>query len=261
MRQILRKLYLGLFGSIVKPSNSIHILNMHYINEIDQINDAIIFEKLLIKLSKSFELINFEDAISKIKNNKKTNSPELALTFDDGYLDCYNSIFPTLKKFNLSACFFIIPGIIDYNDSQRIKFIKSRLFVNNNKSFLSWNQIKEMKNNGQIIGNHTMNHLALKGLSYKGAYNEINSSKLYLEKKLNFNCKYFAFPYGNSKYFDSIAIKAALKCHDLIFTSGDYDNYFYDSNFRILNRRHAEGSWPISHINYFLSKNRSFIKL
>ena len=258
MRQKLRKIYLDLLGSISKPSSSVHILNIHYVNELSNLEDYIIFDNLLLKLSKSYNLINFEDALIKIRNQEKVLKPELAFTIDDGFIECYNTIYPVLNKFNISAYLFTNPSVIESTKKKKKKFLKKRLLTNQDKHFMTWNHIKELKDNKQIIGNHTMNHLALNKLSYESAFQEIYSAKLFLEKKLNYDCKYFAFPYGNPKYFDENGVKAALNCHDLIFSSGQYEKYFFKSNDRILSRRHAEGNWSKNHIDYFLSKKRNY---
>jgi peptidoglycan/xylan/chitin deacetylase (PgdA/CDA1 family) len=188
----------------------------------------------------------------------KSSRAEIAFTFDDGFKECYTIIAPVLKQYNISACFFINPSVIESSDDFRLTFLKEKLLLNENKQFMNWDDIKNLHFDGHIIGNHTLNHIALKGISYNDAFDEVSKSKSILENFLSYQCKYFAFPYGGEKYFDEIGLKAAIECHKLSFTSCNYSNYFFKNNNRILSRRHFEGCWDKRHIDFFLSKRRKY---
>ena len=258
MRDLLRNSFLRLAGLLVKPSKSIHILNGHYINRLETSNDLNLFEDLIKNLIRSYHFIGFEEACDKILTGYKPSRAEIAFTFDDGFKECYTIIAPVLKRYNISACFFINPSVIESSDNFRLTFLKEKLLLNENKQFMSWDDIKNLHFDGHIIGNHTLNHIALKGISYKDAFDEVNISKSILENHLSYQCKYFAFPYGREKNFDEIGLKAAIECHKLSFTSCNYSNFFFKKNNRILSRRHFEGCWNKRDIDFFLSKRRKY---
>lgn len=66
------------------------------------------------------------------------STKNIVLTFDDGYEDFYNIVFPLLQKYNAKAAVYIIGSRID-----KTGYLKS------------W-QIKEMDDSGLVeIGNHT----------------------------------------------------------------------------------------------------------
>ena len=46
------------------------------------------------------------------------------------------------------------------------------------------------------IGSHSNDHLSLKNFQRDEVYNQINSSKNYLEKVLNVKIQHFSYPYG-----------------------------------------------------------------
>ena len=45
---------------------------------------------------KKFSIVNYEDFYDILKNKKIYNKPPLVLTFDDGYIDHYEYVFPYL---------------------------------------------------------------------------------------------------------------------------------------------------------------------
>lgn len=247
-----------MLGRISTPSNSIHILNGHYINLKETETDALIFESLLLELSKTFDFMLFEEACNKIKNLQSVSKPVISFTFDDGFKECYSIIAPLLEKFGTNACFFINPSVIEASDKYRLDFLGSKLKIENDKKFMTWAEIENLYRKGHVIGNHTMHHTALIGLTKEEAHQEVVSGKLALEKRLNYNCKYFALPYGNPSYFDEIGLNESLACHPFVFTSYQPSNYFYKNNVSVLERRHFEGSWTATSLNYFLKEKRKY---
>ena len=182
----------------------------------------------------------------------------LAFSFDDGFKTCYEQIAPVLEKFKINGAFFINPGAIESDLISKNKFLDNIRGSEYNHELMSWQDIQDLHLRGHIIGNHGMYHNALLGLSSNEASEEILSGKLLLELKLKYSCKYFAFTYGTPSYFDNIGLQETLKHHELVFTSYEYQKYFFESNPRILSRRHFEGGWPLSHVIYFTAKNRFY---
>lgn len=102
------------------------------------------------------------------------------LTFDDGWKNQYEYAFPLLKKYNVKAVFYIYIEPLGA------------------PSFLTWEEIKEMKDSGMVIGSHTITHPLLKKLSDEQLRHEIVDSKKILEKHLGTIIEDFASPYGYS---------------------------------------------------------------
>lgn len=111
----------------------------------------------------------------------------ILLTFDDGHWDLETDILPILKKYNVRATAYVVPGFIGSSDSmtkiQLKNVIKSRLVE---------------------IGAHTVHHVWIKGILAPIAMYEIKESKQMLEKTYGIKVVSFAYPYGA---FDSQAIK------------------------------------------------------
>lgn len=103
------------------------------------------------------------------------------LTFDDGWKNQYRYAFPLLKKYHLTATFYI--------------YTKP---IGTKKHFLTWDQVGEMDAAGMTIGSHTLTHPYLKGLSETELKKEIGESKKIIETQLKKPVLHFASPFGYS---------------------------------------------------------------
>jgi peptidoglycan/xylan/chitin deacetylase (PgdA/CDA1 family) len=125
------------------------------------------------------------------------------ITFDDGILDNYTNAYPVLKEFDLKAYFFILVSKIG------------------NTGYMDWAQIKELKDNGMIIGSHGMSHRILIGLNSSELDYELGESKKILETNLGKSIDYISLPRG---FYNQIVINKAKELgYKGIFTSNPND--------------------------------------
>lgn len=113
---------------------------------------------------------------------------KIILTFDDGYEDNYNLLFPLLKEFGFTAVIFLVTG-----------FSKNEWDIKNGeKSFplLNNSQIKEMDDYGIEFGGHTQNHVDLLKTLPDIQFNEINGCKKDIEKIIEKPVISFSYPFG-----------------------------------------------------------------
>jgi peptidoglycan/xylan/chitin deacetylase (PgdA/CDA1 family) len=68
---------------------------------------------------------------------------------------------------------------------------------------LTWNQVREMADNGITIGAHTVHHPILTCLPITQAAREIEESSVAIERQLGRRVEMFAYPNGNRKDFDN----------------------------------------------------------
>lgn len=114
-------------------------------------------------------------------NNKKETlgkevvKPKIALTFDDGPHPIYTAeLLDGLKERNVKATFFIIGKQVGGNEDI----------------------IERMYKEGHLIGNHTYNHVRLKGLSDKDACEELLKTCKVLHKITGDYTEYIRPPFG-----------------------------------------------------------------
>ena len=258
MRSVLRKILLDIISVGARPSPYIHILNGHFIGEVDNDFSEQNFDLFIQKLMSCCHLISLDEAVSMITNKAIVDYPKLALTFDDGFLECYTKMIPVLEKYKVKATFFINPMSVDnQNENFTNSFINNNLKVELSKKFMTWDMVREIQCLGHIIGSHTNSHANLKGLSSSQLELELLGAKKRIEKVIGVSCDFFAFPFGNNNYFDQKAIIEVNKVYKYAFTSGLYSKYFYNRNKQILSRRHFECNWPFNHIKYFTSRKRT----
>lgn len=68
------------------------------------------FEKQLIYLKKNYSIVHPEEIL---RDNFELSKNQVLLTFDDGYKEHYDYVFPILKRHRLSAIFFIPTSILN----------------------------------------------------------------------------------------------------------------------------------------------------
>lgn len=70
--------------------------------------DVNIFEKQLEYLTNEYDILRMEDVITAYNTGDDSALPErgVLLTFDDGYIDHYEVVYPILKKYGVQGSFF-----------------------------------------------------------------------------------------------------------------------------------------------------------
>jgi peptidoglycan/xylan/chitin deacetylase (PgdA/CDA1 family) len=112
----------------------------------------------------------------------------VVVTIDDGYGSAYSIAYPILKKYGFTATLFI------YTD-----------YVGVSGSAVTWDQLREMKAGGFEVGSHTVSHCDLtkkKNGEDDQAYmarikRELHVSKQIIDKELDQDTIYIAYPYSN----------------------------------------------------------------
>jgi peptidoglycan/xylan/chitin deacetylase (PgdA/CDA1 family) len=208
----------------------------------------------LKQLQKYVRFVNIEEAVRAITDTTIPDYPMVAFTFDDGFEDCYSAIAPILEDFGVSAAFFINPNFAEGDETYIANFTERVVFTPGKRP-MRWNEIADLHRRGHIIGAHTMDHYMINNDSYVELEYQIGECKSIIEDKLSVPCDYFAFPYGRLEHANMNSIDIACKYYRYVFSQSDYRHYFsFDG--RVINRRHFEPFWPVSHVYYFLSCNK-----
>ena len=139
------------------------------------------FEMDLARLRElDYEAISL-DTFRKFLIDSNTEMPQkpIMISFDDGYLDNFLNAYPLLRKYGMTAAFYVITSLVGAED---------RLAVGH---------IREMAANGMSIGSHTVSHRALGDMGKEEAENELLLSRSYLEGVLQKPVEFIAYPKGS----------------------------------------------------------------
>lgn len=256
MRSVLRNIFLRAAGGIKEAKSGVHIINSHFVTPhlLDLKRDIQIFDDFLNYLQGFSSFITLEEATNSVVSDTiPTNKVLVAFTFDDGFEECYSVIAPLLEKYNTRGAFFINANYIDSDNSYQQDFNnRTHTYI---KKPMNWDQVVDLHKKGHLIGAHTLDHVNMAELNEEVLNFQLKENKFILEDKLDYNCEYFAWTYGQLQHFPINALKATQKYHKYIFSGTNYKNYFsYDG--QVINRRHIEPFWPKSHVKYFLSINK-----
>ncbi|MDP3787239.1 MAG: polysaccharide deacetylase family protein [Candidatus Omnitrophota bacterium] len=130
---------------------------------------------------------------------------EFLVTFDDGFENFFTNAYPVLLRYNIKSILFIAVDFVDKKISLS-DFCPANVEIRP----LSWEQIKEISNNGIEIGSHSLSHPDLLAVDSNTAKSEIAGSKERTEAIIGKKIKYFAYPYGSKRSYNS-AIKKIVK--------------------------------------------------
>ncbi|PYF79238.1 polysaccharide deacetylase [Marinomonas alcarazii] len=137
-----------------------------------------------------FQVVDLRSALDDLKANKPLPEKSVAISFDDAYRNIYQAGFPILKERNF-------PFTV---------FINSEPVERKSRSFLTWEQMKEMEQFGGVFANHTISHPYMlrkeKGETDEAWMSrmekEVDTVESLLVKHLGSSPKMLAYPYGES---------------------------------------------------------------
>lgn len=110
---------------------------------------------------------------------KKPSKRRIAVTFDDGLQDVYETAYPFLKEKSIPFTVFIVTDFLD------------------TEGYITTENLKEMASDGLVtIGSHGVTHKNLNSLSYEEQKNELAESKRIIEGIIGKSINAFAFSHG-----------------------------------------------------------------
>lgn len=182
--------------SVYADSYDIPILLYHMVEKEEANLDVIVSitpEQLRVHLEtirdNNYNTITFTDYYNYITKGTKLPDNPVLITFDDGYTNNYEYLFPLLKEFNMKATIFVVAGTVGTTPGQYPHF--------------TWEQAREMEQSGLVdIQSHTYSHADMTSLTPEQVRYELRMSRYLIEKNLNKKCEFLAYPYGF--YNDSV---------------------------------------------------------
>lgn len=169
---------------------SVSILMYHHVSESTPRSTSVTPDELRAHLEylqeNDFSVISLPDALAGIRGEKKLPDKAVVLTFDDAYENIFLQGRPILNEFNMPWTLFVTTDPIGQ------------------RSYMSWDQIRQLHDEGVIIANHTTDHdhmpRRIDGESDQQriarARQNILDAEAAIENEVGVSHKLFAFPYG-----------------------------------------------------------------
>tara|TARA_B100000700_G_scaffold220314_1_gene242513 strand:+ start:211 stop:1131 length:921 start_codon:yes stop_codon:yes gene_type:complete len=179
------------------------------------------FDSHLKEFSKdNYSLKSIEFIIDTIINDGELPENTIGISIDDADKSFYEVGWPMFKENNIPVTLFVNTSTIHKN----------------NKNYLNWDQIRELKTEGVSIGAHSHSHYHMSDLTIEEVRNEIEISNNIFLKELGEIPSLFAFPYGetNDKIINLLKeykFKVAFGQHSGVIN--ETSNFYYLPRFSL----------------------------
>jgi peptidoglycan/xylan/chitin deacetylase (PgdA/CDA1 family) len=176
---------------VVLPDEAdVPILMYHYVSELPP--DADVYRRDLTVSPEAFEAqlqylddagyhpITLTDLYLHLTEGYPLPEKPVILTFDDGYRDAYEVVFPRLLDHGFPATFFVLATPAHYES----------------EAYMTWAQMEEMSKAGMAIEAHGRDHVDLRGRSYDYLVYQILGIREAIEHHTGRVPRFFCYPSG-----------------------------------------------------------------
>lgn len=166
------------------------------------------FEAQLEHLQRNYSVISLRDYLASLRGETKLPDKAVVITFDDGYRNFYSMVAPRVLQRNIPVSLFLTTGKITNNGS-----LSSDWKPTDDKHYLSWQEVRSLKERGIEIGSHTCSHPKLTEIPTDEADQELTRSRDEIIKQLPTEELPFAYPYGDySSQLADLVRSAGYSC-------------------------------------------------
>lgn len=165
------------FGESAHPSTNIRL---------DQ------FEAHLEELgSGGYTVLSIADILAAINARQPLPERAVGITIDDAYLSVYTEAWPRLRRAGYPFTLFVATDAIDRNFA----------------SYMGWDQIRDLRDNGVTIGSQTASHLHMPANRDTRNKEDLRLSNERFQRELGAPPTVFAYPFGEA----SVSIQEIVK--------------------------------------------------
>jgi len=140
-----------------------------------------------------YNVVSAWDAVTALFGGRTLPNRSVAITIDDAYRSAYDVAWPRLKEADLPFTLFVSTDAID----------------DGGPGFMTWDQIRELRDAGVTIGAHGAAHLHMATLSPEEISADIERSVRRIEAELGERPTLFSYPHGEITLAARDAIAAA----------------------------------------------------
>ena len=211
------------FSSVLGKEGSAIVLMYHRFEAKEYPSTSIskenFYSQLLYLKENNFKVLPLSRLVDFFYNNNPLPSKSIFITIDDAFKSFYNHAFPILKEFNFPFSVFLSTDFVDKKEQS---------------DFMSWEMIKEIKQNEGSIFNHSHKHQSFLKKNLEEVKKDISTADQILQKNLGRLEKIISYPYGESsksvqKLVQNLGYKIAFSQHSspISFSENKY-NFTHD---------------------------------
>jgi len=189
------------------------ILCYHSVNDVTDYRYCLSgkdFERHMEHVARWFKPVSLPELVSKLCRGEVFTDVQVAVTFDDGFLDTYRVALPVLEKYRVPATVFISSLIPDAG----------------NHSYMNWDEVRALSSHQLFtIGSHGRTHSPLTALGETDIGDELRRSKAEIEARITRKAGLLAYPFGihndlivrtaRESGYDAACIAGFSGCQDL----------------------------------------------
>jgi peptidoglycan/xylan/chitin deacetylase (PgdA/CDA1 family) len=142
------------------------------------VDDSVFVAQMRYLVDGGYHVVSFAALVDALEGRETLPNRAVVITFDDGWENQYSHAFPILRRFGLTATFFVFTTPIGKD-----------------RKLMTWEQLRELQAAGMTVGSHTRTHPALPDY-HAALHNEVAMSRADIEQHLGRAPDFFAYPFG-----------------------------------------------------------------
>lgn len=148
-----------------------------------------LLERQLAYLAQSGRVIAYEEALHRLQSGTDA-AGAVVLTFDDGYLDFYTTVYPLLQQWQLPATLFVTTGFVE----ERVAYPMVS-YPQLQVAPVTWAMIAEMAASGLVtMGAHTHTHPDLTTIAPSQLEEELAKPLTLFQQRVGLRPQHFCYP-------------------------------------------------------------------
>lgn len=133
-----------------------------------------------------YSVVPLSDVVAAQNSGYPLPEKAVAITIDDAYLSIYTEAWPRLREAGFPFTIFASTEAVDRATSGAYK------------RYMTWDQIRELKDAGVEIGHHSVTHRHMAAASPETNKQEMTNATARFKEELGFAPTLFAYPYGEA---------------------------------------------------------------
>jgi peptidoglycan/xylan/chitin deacetylase (PgdA/CDA1 family) len=142
------------------------------------VDDSVFVAQMRYLVDGGYHVVSFAALVDALEGRATLPKRAVVITFDDGWENQYRHAFPILRRFGVTATFFVFTTPIG----------KDGLLM-------TWDQLRELQDAGMTVGSHTRTHPVLPDY-HRALHNEVEMSRADIAEHLGRAPDFFAYPFG-----------------------------------------------------------------